>query len=144
MKYFCYMLSKKLISGLLAFLLLVSNSGFAFSVHFCGGKLASITSSFTTEEVCDMPAVEKKSCCAAPSDNDKPCCENKTVDLKKSADVIVKVFSFELSSPFLPVFSQPTFEILPIQIASEQEDFYFFDNHSPPLFKLYSQYIFYA
>ena len=138
------MLSKKLISGLLAFLLLVSNSGFAFSVHFCGGEIASITTPFTNLEVCDMPQAEKKSCCAAPSDDDKPCCENKTLDLKKSSDVIVKVFSLELASPFVVVLAQSTPELVMREMALYQKDYYFFEDTSPSLFKLYSQYIFYA
>ena len=54
------MIFKKQLSILIAFLVLVSNSGLAFNVHFCEGKIASITSVFSKEEVCDMPIVVEK------------------------------------------------------------------------------------
>ncbi len=138
------MLSKKLISGLLAVLLLLSNSGFAFSVHFCGGEIASITTAYIDSEICAKPKQEPKACCAAPSDDEKPCCENKTVDLKKSNDVVVKVFSFALQAPFVPVTWHKDVEEITSLPTVDQQSFYFFDDHSPPLFQLYNQYIFYA
>ena len=46
------MIFKKHISLLIALLVLVSNSGLAFNVHYCEGKIASISSVFSDEEVC--------------------------------------------------------------------------------------------
>jgi len=55
---------KKQICLFLAFFLLVSNSGLAFNVHFCKGKIASVSSVFSKEEVCKMLIVKEKACCA--------------------------------------------------------------------------------
>jgi len=50
-------MSLKKCTGLfLAFLLLVSNIGFAFDVHYCGGKIASISLN-TTEKATEKNAV---------------------------------------------------------------------------------------
>ena len=46
---------KKCTGLFLALLLLVSNIGFAFDVHYCGGKIASVSLKTTAE-----PVVEKK------------------------------------------------------------------------------------
>ena len=51
---------KKHISLLIAFFLLVSNSGLAFNVHYCGDKIAAVSSVFSTEEVCVVPVKEEK------------------------------------------------------------------------------------
>jgi predicted transcriptional regulator len=52
---------KKHIALLLAFFLLISNSGLAFNVHYCGEKIAAISSVFSDEEVCEMLIKEEKS-----------------------------------------------------------------------------------
>ncbi len=143
--YFCRMYFRKHISGLLACLLLISNSGFAFSVHYCGGQIAGITSAFNKSEICEMPLVQDKACCAAFTDDHKACCEDKVVDLEKSQDVVIKNFAFSIGSPFIAPSLQPD------NIVNAAVDFipavklnYYHQPHSPPLFRLYHQFIFYA
>jgi hypothetical protein len=48
---------KKCTGLLLAFLLLVSNIGFAFDVHYCGGEIASVSLNTTAT------ASPEKKCC---------------------------------------------------------------------------------
>ena len=50
---------KKGIGFFLALMILVSNVGFAFTMHYCGGKVAS----FSVRTI-DSSATVKKSCCA--------------------------------------------------------------------------------
>ena len=137
------MLSRKLFSGFLAVLLLISNSGFAFNVHFCEGKIASIRSAYAITELCEM-TTEGKSCCSEPSKDDKPCCEDKTVDIRKSNDVIVKVFSVDtvqlFTSTLINSVNQPTL----LTLDRTPLNTYFKSQQSRSLFQLYSQYIFYA
>ena len=56
---------KKCTGIFLAFLLLVSNIGFAFDVHYCGGKIASVSLSTTVspEKKCCGDKEKKSSCC---------------------------------------------------------------------------------
>lgn len=92
-----------------------------------------------------MEVKEDKACYASPSTDEKPCCEDKMVDLKKSADTIVKVFSVDISSPYVPAQSNLKFEIPTfVQLASPTVATYVVDDQSRSLFQLYNQYIFYA
>lgn len=137
---------KKGTALLLAFFLLLSSSGFAFSAHFCEGKLASISASYKTEETCGKK--EKKSddkCCGTPTDDHKKCCSDKKVELKKKApEVVTKTFSLEIDHAINTFDWKPlVFEFQP-EVVFEQKNDYCCDANAPPLFKLYSQYIFYA
>jgi len=138
---------KKGIALFVAFLMLVSNAGFAMTVHYCGGKISSISSGFGNKETCEMPEVTaEKACCAKKIEtNHKKCCSDKTVNLKgKAIDVIVKMASIDYAAPFvLPVHKPVTFDYAPA-IRTEKLPSYYCDAHAPPLFKLYQQYIFYA
>ncbi len=138
---------KKCTSLFLAMLILVSNVGLAFTVHYCEGKIASITSVFNKDEICEMKAKPaEKSCCAkeVAADHEK-CCKNKIVNLdEKPDDVIVKIFSFQIDAPYLIHDWKPlTFEHGEMPKGNDKIAFYC-DANSPPLFKLYSQYLFYA
>ena len=136
---------KKSTSMFLAFLLLVSNIGLAFNVHYCGGQIAAVTSIYSSEEVCEMPVLTEKACCAAADVDHKSCCKDKVVDLQdKSDDSIVKSFSFSVDA-FFPSVQWHQFAVsYHPELLSDNTASYYCDTHSPPLFKLYSQYIFYA
>lgn len=137
---------RKCTSFLLAALILVSNVGLAFNVHFCEGQLASISSAYATAEIVDVPAAPaEKSCCAKPDADHKSCCKDKTVSLKdKSDNTIIKTISFGISAPFVAVHEVYS-NFFVAEISAEKLVLqYFSSTHSPPLFKLYNQYIFYA
>jgi hypothetical protein len=130
---------KKCTSLFLAFLLLVSNVGLAFNVHYCGEEIASVSFnaivSQTTEKGCCEKIVAKK-------DN---CCKDKVVNFQKKSDnATVKAFSFD-SHFFFLIQEWQTIVFSSNKIfKSTQTTTYFCDANAPPLFKLYSQYIFYA
>ena len=141
------MQSKKFTSLFLAILLLVSNFGLAFNVHYCGNKIASISFAFSTVQTVQKERSLGKDCCCVKEENKKDsCCKNKVVDLKKDTkDVIIKMFSFQIDTPFAILKSS---ELLfakaeKVQLTLNVTEYYCSPN-APPLFKLYQQYIFYA
>lgn len=134
---------KKHITLLLAILVLVSNSGLAFNVHFCEDKIASITTVFSKEEVCVTPEKED-TCCAKLEKTHKKCCSDKEVNLKnKTEKVVVKTFIdadlFLFSNKNEVLISTSIFKCIKNEICA-----YFYNSNAPPLYLLYSQYIFYA
>ena len=126
---------KQMTSLLLVFLLLVSNTGFAFNVHFCGGSVASI--SLKSE------AANDKGCCGMKAETSN-CCKSKVVHFQKKSDnTLVKAFAFQ--SPAIvalhdwqPIVFAPT-----AQFKGDSNTTYYCDAHAPPLYQLHSQYIFY-
>jgi len=134
---------KKHITLLLAILVLVSNSGLAFNVHFCEDKIASITTVFSKEEVCVTPKKEE-TCCAKLEKTHKKCCSDKEVNLKnKTEKLVVKTFIdadlFLFNNKSVVLFFSSNFKGNKTEIWT-----YFYNSNSPPLYLLYSQYIFYA
>jgi hypothetical protein len=140
------MVFKKGIAFLLIFLLLVSNAGFAMTVHYCGGKVSSIAAGIDNAESCEIPeAKPEKSCCAKKIETGhKKCCSDKVVHFKGKTGELLKAFALQMAVPFLaPVFKAVIFTRL---TKAEVKKFpsYYCDAHAPPLFKQYHQYIFYA
>ena len=131
---------KKCIGLFLALLILVSNVGLAFNVHFCGGKMASVSVQTLAHKV-----DSEKSCCAKKSITEDSCCKNKTVHFqKKSDDATLKAFSF---MPYIVCLVPQNKEgIVTAQATFIRQSIstYYCDANAPPLFKLYHQYIFYA
>src|SRR5690606_29238929 len=122
------------------------NIGLAFNVHYCEGEIASVSSVYNVNEVCEMlPAAVEKACCAEAKKDHESCCDDKTVDLQdKSDDKIVKTFSFS-DIAILPIIDcDPVHISEEVPVLQESSSTYYCDAHAPPLFKLYSQYIFYA
>lgn len=135
---------KKCTSILMAFYLLITSSGLAFNVHYCGDTIASVSSVFNTEEPCEMKIVQKeKACCAISSDSHDGCCSDETIQADLD-DVVIKQLHFDLDCvSVLPVlaftFFTPSEESIDNQILD-----YYCDAHAPPLYQPYSQYVFYA
>jgi hypothetical protein len=130
---------RKQICSLLAVLLLVSNIGFAFNVHYCGDEIATVTleSSFlskNTEENC-CGIVEKKS----------HCCKDKVLHFQKKSETSsfkIVAFNYDIlivNNDWKPIVTSsiPNFK-------RNSTTYYFCDANAPPFFKLYNQYIFYA
>lgn len=127
---------KKCTGLFLAFLLLVSNIGFAFDVHYCGGKIASISLSTTVSP-------EKK--CCGDKEKKSSCCKDKVFKFeKKSDDATFKVFFFQFAFPVV-IQQYNLIEFLSVpNFKNSQNISYYADANAPPLFKLYNQYIFYS
>jgi hypothetical protein len=126
---------KKCTSLLLALLLLVSNIGLAVNVHYCGGQIAGISAAYNVPEA--------KSCCGMQMEK-KSCCDNKIIKVEKKSDVVVKIFSFQIDSPIILQNGNMIVFVPKSKITQPQTTVYYCDAHAPPLYRLYSQYIFYA
>lgn len=131
---------KKCTSLFLSFLLLVSNIGLAFNVHYCGNTIASVSLKTVFQS-----SNQEKSCCGIV-EKKSSCCKDKQFKLqKKSDDSVVKTFSFQIGSPYIIAPDWKPIIFSPVTIFSNKQiSEYYCDAHAPPLFKLYSQYIFYA
>lgn len=131
---------KKCIGLMLAILILVSNIGWSFTMHYCGEKLASIsvqTLSSSNQSV--------KSCCAQKVLKKDNCCKNKKVQIEKKSDqATLKVFSFEPYIAYLVSENKAATVISLTTILNKPIASYYCNANAPPLFKLYRQYIFYA
>jgi hypothetical protein len=136
---------KKHIALLLAFFLLASNSGLALNVHYCGDSIAAVSTVFSKEEVCEVPIVEEKSCCAKVTTNHKKCCSDKEINLDDDTEkIVIKSFSLDLDSIF--IFNEwQSIQFSTVVSHSYTQPFeYCCDTNAPPLYQLYSQYILYA
>jgi hypothetical protein len=131
---------KKHICLLLAFLILGSNVGLAFNVHYCGSKIASVSLSLPA-----VSAMQKdKDCCLKKAVKKESCCKDKKIVVKeKGTDKIVKSFSFQFDHVFLvPVYQPAVFSAIP-SFKNNLSPAYYCDVNAPPLYKLYSQYLLY-
>lgn len=132
---------KKQICFFLAFFLLISNSGLAFNVHFCDGKIASISSIFSKEEVCKMLIKKEKACCVKLELSHKKCCSDKKVNLKnKTEKSIIKTISFDLDSFYFCLERELKISNF-IQTSYNYSNVgYYYNVNTPPLYKLYCQF----
>ncbi|WP_166922860.1 HYC_CC_PP family protein [Flavobacterium poyangense] len=132
------MIIKKCTGLFLAFLLLVSNIGFAFDVHYCGGKIASVSLNTATS------VAPEKNCCGI-SEKKASCCKDKVVHFeKKSDDATFKMFFFQFAFPAAIEEFKPIAFLSVSGSKKNQITSYYADANAPPLFKLYNQYIFYS
>ncbi|MCF6128306.1 hypothetical protein L1S35_01375 [Flavobacterium sp. AS60] len=133
------MIFKKHISILLTTVLLVSNLGLAFNVHYCDDEIASIT-------INEAPtSLEKVDECCGIVEKDSKCCNDKVIKAEiKSDQVIVKSISFDVE--FIPVLHdwKPAIFVSKNNFKQRDTITYYCDPHAPPLYLLYSQYTFYA
>ncbi|HMI07750.1 MAG TPA: hypothetical protein VK528_09415 [Flavobacterium sp.] len=135
----------KCTSLFLALLILVSNVGLAFNVHYCGGEISGISAAYGVENLSDVKSLPKqKSCCAAKAEEGKSCCKDKVIKVKEKSDITFKVFSFQIDAPFVIANWKPVVFIPTVKITNEQTASYYCDAHAPPLYELFSQRLFYA
>ena len=139
------MIFKKHISILIAVLVLVSNSGLAFNVHYCEGKIASISSVFADEEVCENTVVVKESCCVKPEATHKECCSDKKVDLKnKTEKIIIKTIPLDFVPAFFTEYRNTITTDVYTPIKTTKNVAFYCVSNAPPLYKLFCQLTFYA
>lgn len=133
------MILKKHISILLAFLLLVSNLGLAFNIHYCDDKIASVTINV-------VPTLKQKvdECCGI-IEKDSKCCNDKIIKAEVKSDrIIVKSLSFVPDFVPVSIATDPIFFDSKLNFKKSNNLSYYCDAHAPPLYLLYSQYTFYC
>jgi hypothetical protein len=123
----------------LAFLLLVSNIGFAFNVHYCGDEISSISlkTTLSSEEI-------EKNCCGEIEEK-SDCCDTKVLHFQKKSETSLSHLFFQITDFHLPdTHWNPNTPVTISNFKSNSTTTYFCDANAPPYFKLYSQFIFYA
>jgi hypothetical protein len=129
------MIFKKQISVFLAVLLLVSNVGLAFNVHYCGGEIASVSLTSLKAE---------KGCCEKVASKKDSCCKDKKIVFQKKVDNgVVKSFSFQMDYAFVIPETHSFVFTATDNFKNNHTLSYYCDANAPPLFKLYSQYLLY-
>ena len=130
---------KKIIPTVIAFFLLLSQTGMAFNIHFCASNVASIAINSTKNST-----EFEKNCCGEVEKNAK-CCHNKIIKaVEKSETVFVKTIQFSpkfivpVSNCNVPVAASLKDVLLRANFA------YSFNSNAPPLFRRFCQLIFYA
>lgn len=130
---------KRSFSLLLAFFLLLSQFGFAFQVHYCGDSIASV-------QLNVLPTMQnvEDDCCGSV-EKESSCCNDKTIQLSKKSDTFVSIQQTTSSS--ILVFTKPKtldwHSPSSSTIVTPSISTYYWESHAPPLFMLYSQFIFY-
>lgn len=129
---------RKQISLFLAFFLLVSNLGLAFNVHYCDNEIASVSINSNSKEI-------EKDCCGKVERESK-CCKNKIIkSVEKSDQITSKVVSFDFNCNLVFNKCNPlVFFNVKYLDKTDNSLVYYSEANPPPLYLLYSQYIFYA
>jgi hypothetical protein len=130
---------RKHISILLAMLLLVSNVGLAFNVHYCGDEIASVSlkNPFFNQNPED-------DCCGI-AEKKSNCCNDRVIKFdKKAQNSIVKTISFEINTPFILQDWKPIVFEKKSVFKKENVTSYTCDANLPPIFMRNCQLIFYA
>ncbi len=126
---------------------LMTKIGTAFNLHYCGGSIAEISSVFTAEKGCGPDEIiqnplsdcddtlSQKSCCddeviIIQNDDKNPLIDK----IQLSGDQLVAVLNAAL---FFHLIELPSSNTI---IATTYQS----NSHSPPLYKLYCNYTFYA
>lgn len=145
---------KKNILVLLAFFILISNSGLAFNVHYCGQKIAAITSVFSNDEVCDVdknndanqvPIQKDASCCAKKEVTHKKCCSDKELNLKDTSEKLTfKTVAFDFDLFICAILTRSIYFSFNEASVTSNAIAYYCDANAPPLYQLYCQYTLYA
>lgn len=138
---------KKQISIFLALFILIVNSSASLVLHFCHNEISYISLVYQENSIID--STEDDSCCSpqiAEEDQkeDSGCCSNQEIKVEKKIDyTIFNHFDFKFQAVIFDVVL-PVFKTEEVKTTQEQVTDYYCDANAPPLYKLYSQYIFYA
>lgn len=133
------MILKKKISILLAILLLVSNTGVAFNIHFCADVVASVNLDF------NLNSDDIEEDCCGVTEEQSHCCDNKIIKSdKKSDQILLKSISFESSAFVLnsksAEFHQEIFLVSKNLITPN----FCCNANAPPIYERNCQLVFYA
>jgi hypothetical protein len=129
---------RKNINILFAMLILVSNVGVAFNVHYCGENIASVSMvTFSNNN-------SEKDCCGI-KEKKSPCCKDKVIKFQKKWDnTIVKSFSLQSNFDFLIQDYNPIIFGNKTIFKNCKVTSYTCNANAPPIFKRNCQLIFYA
>ena len=132
---------RKTISLFLAFFILMPNLGLALNMHYCHDELASVS---IKNELVELLNPIDVSCCSS-TENCGKCCSNEVVELEKNKEIFTQDFTVFKSFPaVMNLTVSMNFNLNFIGNIKKQSIENLCEANAPPLYKLYSQYIFYA
>ena len=134
------MLFKRHIAFLFAVIYFMTTSGFAITIHYCGGKLEQITTSIENV-VCEDEHLEP---CCIESEADNDCCSSDTIDIEASDEkVVLNDLDFKIQG-VLPHTSKAPHNVPYRRTLKTKLRNITYNSNAPPLYQLYCQYTFYA
>lgn len=123
----------------LSLLVLITSVGIQFSVHFCKGNIAALSSFINDEEPCGGNT------CCDKEENHNNCCKTKKISLSKAENLSVhQISDYDFSLSYILVKNHFELKRFTPNVTFISKIFkYKYRSHSPPLYKLFSSYIFY-
>lgn len=115
--------------------------GLTLTVHFCGGMLAGVSAVTPSEKSTTAP----ETCCVVKAAANEDCCNDAVIDLSELEDDTL-ISTSDVSNQIialLPVLPSVVFEKNHLVDKRAQPN-YTYQSNAPPLYKLYSTYIFYG
>ena len=113
---------KKTLSILLAFVFLLSSSGFSINRHFCGNKLKST----------DVLLIQNAESCCGKKEMPEGCCKNETQIIKiKEHFTPTQTVSLP-STDFIAIFVLAFVETLNFSLTENNKISSYADSHAPP------------
>jgi len=131
---------------LLSFLLLCSHAGFGYTIHYCKGSVAFVSSVFSNKQDCSSSChpeiIEPITCCQAHQvESEETCCKDHLiqVDTDELGEYGTSFSSFFMGSnrtdyTFIHVSDIVVTRLLFTSVVQ---------TNGPPLYKLYHQFLFY-
>src|SRR5690606_32942794 len=130
-------MAKKLTGLFVAFLLLLSGSGFALTIHFCQGEIASARWG-------GMSADPEDSCCGSDAEKMNDCCADKIVKAEKQSESVLKYFSLDFPVAILSDEPEVLLAYFSVQSWFAQPFASDICANAPPLYLLHHQWVLYA
>ena len=135
---------RKHIAVILALFILMMDSSFGLVYHYCHDQIAYVAFKFQEQNLVD--SANEDSCCLGKdfTDEENGCCKNEEIKIeKKDIFQLAKNFDFQFVG-IAPAFQVFHFETKQEFISLKQTLDYYVESNAPPIYKLNSQFIFYA
>lgn len=131
-------MAKKLTGLFVAFLLLLSGSGFALTIHFCQGEIAG------ARWVSMSGADSEDGCCGSDADKANDCCADTLVKTEKQSESVLKYFSVDFPVAILADELRIPLNYLSVHAWFPQPFASDVCANAPPLYLLHHQWVLYA
>lgn len=130
---------KRFTAILVTTVILFSNLGLAFNVHYCHDEIASVSIDYSIQND------DNSNCCCVKKNVQKKCCSDTTIKTdNKSDNFVVKQVDFDLQQFIITQQFENNFQTQIVSIQRQNLIENYREANSPPLYKLYCQFVLYA
>lgn len=130
---------KRFTAILVTTVILFSNLGLAFNVHYCHDEIASVSIDYSIQND------DNSNCCCVKKNVQKKCCSDTTIKTdNKSDNFVVKQVDFDLQQFIITQQFENNFQTQIVSIQRQNLIENYSEANSPPLYKLYCQFVLYA